>query len=55
MLLEKLNKTVKEMAGIENFTDYICDETIAVDSEAVCAFLSEKGHPALEMDFIMGE
>ena len=52
---EKLNKTVKEMAGIENFTDYICDETIAVDSEAVCAFLSEKGHPALEMDFIMGE
>lgn len=52
---EKLNKTVKEMAGIDNFTDYICDETIAVDSEAVCAFLSEKGHPALEMDFIMGE
>lgn len=52
---EKLNKTVKEMVGLDNFTDYICDETIAVDSEAVCAFLSEKGHPALEMDFIMGE
>ena len=52
---DKLNKTVKEIAGIDNFTDMICDETIAVDSEAVCAFLEEKGHPALSMDFIMGE
>lgn len=52
---DKLNKTVQALTGLENFTDYICDETIALDSEAVCAFLEEKGHPALSMDFIMGE
>ena len=50
---EKLNKTVQEMAGIENFTDMICDETIAMDSEAVCAFLEEKGHPALGLEPMM--
>ena len=41
------------MAGIDNFTDMVCDETIADDSEGVCAFLEEKGHPALSMDPIM--
>lgn len=50
---ERLNKTAKELYGIENFTDMICDETIAEDSEGVLAFLKEKGHPALEMDDIM--
>jgi len=50
---ERLNKAVKEMTGIENFADMVCDETIAVDSEAVLAFLQEKGHPALAMDPIM--
>lgn len=50
---EKLSQTVKEKYGIENFSDMICDETIATDPEAVLAFLTEKGHPALEMDPIM--
>lgn len=49
----RLNKTAKEMYGIDNFTDMICDETIATDSEGVVAFLTEKGHPALNMDPIM--
>lgn len=49
----KLNKTAKELYGIDNFTDMICDETIASDSEGVLAFLSEKGHPALNMDALM--
>lgn len=49
----RLNKTAKEMCGIDNFTDMICDETIATDSEGVMAFLSEKGHPALALDPIM--
>ncbi|MBR6951980.1 MAG: CO dehydrogenase/CO-methylating acetyl-CoA synthase complex subunit beta [Oscillospiraceae bacterium] len=49
----RLNKTAKEMFGTENFTDMICDETIATDSEGVIAFLTEKGHPALNMDPIM--
>ncbi len=50
---EKLNKTAKELYDIDNFTDMICDETIATDTEQVLEFLTEKGHPALEMDPIM--
>ena len=49
----RLNKTAKEVFGAENFTDMICDETIATDPEGVIAFLTEKGHPALCMDPIM--
>ena len=52
-IADRLNKTAKEMFGTENFTDMICDETIATDSEGVIAFLTEKGHPALNMDPIM--
>lgn len=50
---ERLNKTMEEMYGIENFTDMICDETIAAtadDLETMMEFLAEKGHPALAMD-----
>ena len=50
---DKLNATVKEMTGIENFCDMVCDETIADDSEGVLAFLEEKGHPALGMECVM--
>ncbi len=50
---DKLNATVKEMTGIENFCDMVCDETIADDSEGVLAFLEEKGHPALAMENVM--
>lgn len=49
----KLNQTAKELYGIDNFADMICDETISTDSEGVLAFLEEKGHPALSMDPIM--
>lgn len=49
----KLNRTAKELYGIDNFADMICDETISTDSEGVLAFLEEKGHPALSMDPIM--
>ena len=50
---EKLNATAKDLWGIENFTDMICDETIAAtadDLEKMMEFLTEKGHPALEME-----
>lgn len=50
---DKLNATVKEMTGIENFCDMVCDETIADDSEGVLAFLEEKAHPALAMESVM--
>ena len=49
----RLNKTAKELYGIDNFTDMICDETIATDSEAVLEFLTEKNHPALNMTELM--
>jgi acetyl-CoA synthase len=50
---DRLNATVKEMCGIENFVDMIGDETIAQDPETLVAFLTEKGHPALSMDPMM--
>jgi acetyl-CoA synthase len=49
----KLNKTAKELFGIDNFADMICDETIATDAEAVVAFLKEKNHPSFAMEAIM--
>ena len=49
----KLNKSAKELYGIDNFTDMVCDESIATESEAVLAFLTEKNHPALQMDELM--
>ena len=50
---ERLNKTAKELYGIDNFTDMIGDETVAEDPETLVAFLTEKGHPALAMDPMM--
>ena len=50
---DNLNKTAKELYGIDNFTDMIGDETIATDPEELVAFLTEKGHPALGMDPMM--
>lgn len=50
---DRLNKTAKEVYGIDNFTDMIGDETIATDPEELLAFLTEKGHPALTMEPIM--
>ena len=49
----RLNKTAKELFGIDNFTDMIADETITTDSAELVDFLTEKGHPALGMDPIM--
>jgi len=50
---DRLNKTAKELYGIDNFADMICDETIATDIEDVVNFLTAKGHPALTLDPIM--
>ena len=49
----RLNKTAKEVYGIDNFSDMICDETIATDSEAVVSFLKEKKHPAWTLGAIV--
>ena len=50
---ERLNKTAFELYGIENFTDYIADETITSDCEELYGWLSEKGHPVLELEPLM--
>ncbi len=50
---EKLNATAKELYDIDNFSDMIGDEVTAQDGEALIAFLSEKGHPALTMEPMM--
>jgi len=50
---ERLNKTAKEMLGIENFTDMVADETITTDCEELMNWLSEKGHPVLSMEPLM--
>jgi acetyl-CoA synthase len=49
----KLNKTAKDLYGIEDFTSMIADETVAEDVEALAAFLGEKGHPALGLAPLM--
>ena len=49
----RLNKSAKELYGIENFTDMIADETVAAsadDLDKMIEFLTEKGHPALGLD-----
>ncbi len=43
-------KTVAEREGDPDLIDKIADETICTDVEGLLAYMSEKGHPALEMD-----
>ena len=48
---ERLDKTVLEMYGVENFTDMVADETVCQeDPEQLLAYLSEVGHPVLGME-----
>ena len=50
---QRLNETAKELYGIENFCDYIADEYVTCDCEELYGWLSEKGHPVLEMEPLM--
>ena len=50
---ERLNKTAKELYGIDNFSDMIADETICEDCEALMDFLTEKNHPVLGLEPLM--
>jgi len=51
---ERLNATALELYGIENFIDMIADETVCTeDPEELLNWLSEKGHPVLEMEPLM--
>ena len=50
---ERLNATAKELYGIENFVDYIADETITTDCEELLNWLTEKNHPVLGLEPLM--
>ena len=50
---ERLNKTAKELYGIDNFTDYIADETVTTDGEELLNWLTEKGHPVLGLEALL--
>ena len=50
---EKLNKTAKELYGIDNFTDMVADETVTTDCEELLNWLTEKGHPVLGLEPLM--
>ena len=50
---ERLNKTAKELYGIDNFSDMVADETICEDCEALMDFLTEKNHPVLGLEPLM--
>ncbi len=47
---ERLNKTAKELYGIENFSDMVADETVTCDAEELLNWLTEKGHPVLGLE-----
>ena len=47
---ERLNKTAKELYGIENFVDYIADETVTTDGEELLNWLTERNHPVLGLE-----
>ena len=50
---ERLNKTAKELYGVENFTDMVADETVTTDCEELLNWLTEKGHPVLGLEPLM--
>ena len=52
-IAERLNKTAKELYGIDNFSDMIADETICTDCDELMNFLTEKNHPVLGMEPLM--
>ncbi len=50
---ERLNATAKELLGIDNFVDMVADETITCDCEELLSWLTEKGHPVLNLEPLM--
>ena len=50
---DRLNATAKELYGIENFVDYIADETVTCDAEELMGWLTEKNHPVLSLEPLM--
>ena len=49
----RLNATAKELLGIDDFCGMVGDETITSDPEELLNFLTEKGHPVLNLEPLM--
>ncbi|GHU09818.1 acetyl-CoA decarbonylase [Spirochaetia bacterium] len=50
----KLNKTAKDLYNIDDYTSMIADETVTDgDPEKLVEFLTEKGHPVLQLEPLM--
>jgi acetyl-CoA synthase len=57
MLKEEIKERIDKRAasmGVPDLYDKIADETVGTTEEEILAFLQEKGHPALEMDTLIG-
>ena len=57
MLKEEIGDRLRARAielGVPNLIDMIADETIGTTEDEILPFLTEKGHPALTMDPIIG-
>ena len=52
-MADRINESAKELYGIDNFSDMIADETVTTDMEELYNWLTEKGHPVLEMEPLM--
>lgn len=52
-IADRLNARAEEM-GVPNLMDMIADETVGTTEEEILPFLTEKGHPALTMESIIG-
>ncbi|MEA4965464.1 MAG: acetyl-CoA decarbonylase/synthase complex subunit alpha/beta [Oscillospiraceae bacterium] len=50
---ERLDRTAKELYGLEHFSDMIADETVTTDMEELNSWLAEKNHPVLGMQPLM--
>ncbi len=50
---QRLNKTALELYGIESFVDMVADETVTTECDELLNWLTEKGHPVLEMEPLM--
>ena len=51
-LKERIDERAKDL-GIPDLWDKIADETVATTEDEVLAYITEKGHPVLEMDSII--
>jgi acetyl-CoA synthase len=50
---ERLDKRGEEL-GVKDFTNMIADETVGTTEEDILPWLQEKGHPAMNMDPLVG-